>query len=70
MTKLRLDLLAEDVRRCRGMRGVRTAAREIGCSAATVSRIENHFAPDLGTFAKVCRWLAADPWRYLGKARS
>lgn len=68
--RLRLDLLADDLRRGRGARGVRTAAREIGISAATVSRIENHFAPDLATFAKVCRWLAADPWRYLGKARS
>lgn len=69
MTKLRLDLLAEDVRRRRGARGVRAAAQEIGTSPATVSRVENHFAPDLATFAKLCRWLAADPWRYLGKAR-
>ena len=66
MSGLRLKLLGKDVRRHRGALGIRDAASAVGVSAATMSRVENGIAPDLYTFAKLCRWLAADPKRYLG----
>ena len=41
MPKLRLGQIGALVRERRGERGMRAAAREIGVSAATLSRIEN-----------------------------
>lgn len=46
--------------------GVRAAAAEIGVSAATLSRVERGYLPDLGTFAKICSWLRVDPAEILG----
>ena len=37
--------------------GVRTAAKEIGISAATVSRVERFHKPDLNTFLRLCIWM-------------
>ncbi len=46
--------------------GVREAAKEVGVSAATLSRVENGKLPDLETFGKICRWLGEDPAIFLG----
>lgn len=40
--------------------GIRDAAKSIGTSAATLSRIENGKLPDLITCKKVCDWLHVD----------
>lgn len=45
----------------RGERGVREFAREIGISAATLSRIERGKLPDIETFGKLCAMLKLDP---------
>jgi DNA-binding Xre family transcriptional regulator len=45
----------------RGERGVREFAREIGISAATLSRIERGKLPDIETFGKLCSVLRLDP---------
>lgn len=45
----------------RGERGVREFAREIGISAATLSRIERGKLPDIETFGKLCSILRLDP---------
>lgn len=37
--------------------GVREFAKEIGISAATLSRIENGKVPDIETFFKLCFWM-------------
>ena len=37
--------------------GIRGAAREIGISHATLSRVEKGFLPDLENFEKIRRWL-------------
>jgi transcriptional regulator with XRE-family HTH domain len=62
---LELGLLSTFVSR-RGTLGVRAAAKEIGVSPATLSRIENGHVPDLVTFAAICRWLGEDPANFLG----
>ncbi len=54
----------------RGGRGVRSAAAEVGTSAATLSRVENGHMPDLETFAKICGWLDRDPREFLGLDRA
>ena len=46
----------------RGKRGLREVATEIGgISAATLSRVERGQVPDLGTYARICRWLDMSP---------
>ena len=68
MTTNRLEQLSRQLREKRGDRGVRDAAKEIGISAATLSRVERGHLPDLETFGKICRWLQADPAAILGVA--
>ena len=58
--------LGQMVARKRGKVGIRTTAREIGVSPATLSRIENGKLPDLENFAKICQWLEVDPASVLG----
>lgn len=58
MSLLRLGNL---LRERRGGRGVRDVAKEIGVSAATLSRVEGGKLPDLLTFRKLCAWLKVDP---------
>lgn len=50
----------------RGEIGVRAAAKEIGISPATLSRVENGKLPDLNTFKRICDWLGADAGEVLG----
>lgn len=42
----------------RGKQGLRTAAKEIGISAPTLSRIEQGNLPDIETYVKICEWLS------------
>ena len=66
MAKVTLAQLGEILRRERGDRGLREVAHEIGVSPATLSRVERGNVPDLGTFAKICRWLKLNPAEVLG----
>ena len=63
---LQIQKLGARIVEHRGPSGVRAAAAEIGVSSATLSRIENGHVPDLGTFAKICKWLGEDPAVFLG----
>lgn len=66
MAKISLRTLGRQLEEKRGATGVRAAAKEIGVSPATLSRVERGYLPDLDTFAKICRWLAIDPGEVLG----
>lgn len=63
---LSIEKLGEMIVERRGTLGVRAAAKEIGISSATLSRIENGNVPDLVTFASICKWLDKDPNLFLG----
>lgn len=52
--------------RKRGNQGVRAAAKEIGISPSTLSRIEKGHVPDIGTLEKVCAWLEEEPAKFTG----
>ena len=66
VSRTTLQNLGSIVREQRGGSGLRAAAREIGTSPATLSRIESGKLPDLTTFGKLCRWLEIDPSELLG----
>ncbi|MDA4848619.1 helix-turn-helix domain-containing protein [Hoeflea poritis] len=63
---LHIEKLGEMIVERRGTLGIRAAAKEIGISPATLSRIENGNVPDLATFAAICQWLGKDPNQFLG----
>lgn len=65
-----IDRLGQMVRDHRGTKGVRAAAKEIGVSPATLSRIENGHVPDVEKFAAICRWLNRDPGEFLGMQKA
>lgn len=66
MTQARLSSLGSEVRKHRGDRSLREAARVIGISPATLMRVESGRVPDVETFGKLCSWLNVDPKVYLG----
>lgn len=66
----RLSALADRLKEHRDSKGVREAAREIGISPATLSRVERGNVPDIETFGKICNWLGDDPATYLGHTSS
>lgn len=66
MERLNIVDLAERIRQRRAGKGIREAAKEVGVSAATLSRVENNKVPDLATFGRICEWLGDDPSTYLG----
>ena len=66
MDSIRIDRLASMIVDKRAGMGIRGAAREVGVSPATLSRVENGKIPDLETFSKICRWLGEDPAFFLG----
>lgn len=66
MDSIRIDRLALKIQERRAGQGIRDAAREVGVSPATLSRVENGKIPDLETFSKICRWLGEDPADFLG----
>ena len=53
-----LDVWVKHQRKhCNKNQGVRAAAREIGISPTTLSKIENGHLPDSETLKKVLKWL-------------
>ena len=66
MESIRIQQLAQRIQENRAGMGIRAAAKEVGVSPATLSRIENGHVPDLDTFGKICRWLNEDPAVYIG----
>lgn len=66
MTTNKIEQLGRQLRSKRGERGIRATAKDIGVSAATLSRVERGHLPDLDTFGKICRWLEVDPSEMLG----
>ena len=66
MPNLTLETLGRLAAEKRGDVGVRAAAKEIGISPATLSRVERGYLPDLDTFGKICKWLNVDPGEVLG----
>jgi len=61
-----LATLGNQVKKQRGNKTLRDAAKEIGIGAATLMRVEAGRVPDLDTFGKICKWLNVDPGSYLG----
>lgn len=57
--------LSNRLKEKRAGKGIRDAAKEIGISPATLSRIENGKIPDLDTFGLICRWTGDNPSKYL-----
>src|SRR5262249_3590747 len=51
-----LENLGRRVREKRGTQGIRAAAKEIGISHGTLSRVERGFLPDLENYKKICKW--------------
>ncbi len=66
MPHAKLANLGNEVRKYRGNKSLREAAREIGISPATLMRVESGRVPDVETFGKLCRWMKVDPRTYLG----
>lgn len=52
--------------RRRGNMGLRAAAKEIGISPSTLSRIEKGHVPDVATLEKVCEWLGEKASKFTG----
>lgn len=59
--KDRIEAFGRRIVATRRGRGVREVAKEIDISAATLSRVERGYMPDLDTFGKICRWMKVDP---------
>lgn len=66
MESVAIEQLAQRIQEHRAGKGIREAAKEVGVSPATLSRVENGKVPDLETFGKICQWLGDDPSVYLG----
>jgi hypothetical protein len=50
--------------------GIRAAAKEIGVSAATLSRVERGHLPDSRRLGMICDWLELDPGEVIGTGSS
>jgi len=55
-----LENLGRRVIEKRGAQGIRAAAKDIGLSHATLSRVERGFLPDLENYKKIIKWLGLD----------
>ena len=66
MPRRPIESLGAMVRKKRGPKKLREAAREVGIGSATLMRVESGRIPDLDTFGKLCRWLGEDPRQFLG----
>ena len=63
---MNINELAPLVLRRRGNMGVRAAAKEIGISASTLTRIEKGHVPDVGTLDKLSVWLCEKSAKFTG----
>ena len=61
-----MNELAMMVLRCRGNIGVRAAAKEIGISASTLTRIEKGHVPDVATLNNISAWLSEEWAKFTG----
>ncbi len=61
-----MENLGKRLSQHRGSMGIRAAAREIGISPTTLSRIEHGHVPDLNTLQKISEWMGADPAEFVG----
>jgi transcriptional regulator with XRE-family HTH domain len=66
MANINLKNIGRKIEEKRADMGLREAAKIIGVSPATLSRIENGKIPDLDTFSKLCKWLELDPGNVMG----
>jgi transcriptional regulator with XRE-family HTH domain len=57
---LKFESLGRMIIEKRGKSGIRAAAKEIGISPSTLSRVENGHLPDLENYKKLCEWLGVD----------
>lgn len=62
-----LESLGRLVVKKRGKLGIRAAAKEVGISPSTLSRVENGHLPDLENYRKICMWLDIDPATVVGQ---
>ena len=60
------DDLAKLVLRRRGSMGIRAAAKEVGISPTTLSKIERGHIPDRKTLDTICQWLGEEPAKFTG----
>lgn len=63
-----LESLGRLVAKKRGKQGIRAAAKEIGISPSTLSRVETGHLPDLENYRKICVWLNIDPTSIVGQS--
>lgn len=63
---MQIEQLGPMVLKKRGAMGVRAAAKEIGISPTTLTRIEKGNIPDVGTLQKICNWLGEEPAKFSG----
>jgi len=56
-TSIDSSKLSHMIKSKRGKEGLRAAAKDIGISAPTLSRIEQGNLPDIDTYVKICEWL-------------
>lgn len=63
---MKIEDLGPLLSRRRGNMGIRAAAKEIGISPSTLSRIENGHVPDVATLDKICAWLEEEPAQFTG----
>ena len=63
---MKIEDLGPMVARHRGNMGLRAAAKEIGISPTTLTRIEKGHVPDVATLEKVCRWIGEEPGEFVG----
>ncbi len=56
--------LGKMVLRRRGNMGIRAAAKEIGISPTTLSKIERGHIPDQKTLDAVCSWIGEEPSQF------
>ena len=57
----KLEPVAELVRKRRGDKSIRTAAKEIGISPTTLSKVERGHLPDMKTLRSISAWLQLAP---------
>lgn len=63
---MKLDELGGLVQQERGSMGIRAAAKEIGISPTTLTKIEHGHLPDMKTLNKVCEWIGEYPEKFTG----